>query len=243
MMLKRYLYWVPNLLTSANVLFGVCAILLALDNRIYESAWLSFFAVLFDAVDGRFARWIGHHSEFGKQYDSFADVISFGIFPIVLIYTAFHFETEKFPFLPLVIFVFCSIYRLVRYNLAINLPPSRRSGFSGLPIPASSGFFASFYIMYHDFNWIDLSNVWIQNIIIVSVLFISALMVSKLFYPNFKGGGLRFSFAVIFCLLALYLISSQGFSVILFILFVMYTLSGFFYLFIDKINSRNNSVE
>ena len=230
------------------MLFGVCAILLALDNRIYESAWLSFFAILFDAIDGRFARWVGYHSEFGKQYDSFADIISFGIFPIVLIYASFHFETEKFPLFPLVIFVFCSVYRLVRYNIkddsSKKMPVHQTTGFSGLPIPASSGFFASFYIMYYDFNpdWITLSNVWIQNGIICFILLVSVLMVSKLFYPSFKDGGLLFGFTVIFCLFVLYLISRQGFSIVLFILFSLYLFSGLFFSIVDKLRCKNKLV-
>ena len=154
--LRRGIYLLPAMLTSANLLCGYYAVVAAMTG-----GWENFdhaakaigFAILFDSLDGRIARMTGTNTEFGVQFDSLADVVSFGIAPSVLAYTwGFRSLTSASPitleqvghigWILCLIFLICCAWRLARFNVQ-GMSPSNPKYFVGLPTPAAAGVIAS----------------------------------------------------------------------------------------------------
>lgn len=174
--------WFPNLLTTANLFCGVLAILFvmqALDmgvegrGRFTLAAATICLSALFDALDGRAARALQVTSPFGKELDSLADVVSFGVAPAVLVYQ-YIFREAPFQWMWLIItalFVCCGAGRLARYNVA----GATGRFFTGMPIPAA-GLTITGLAIYSA----DLTLPVIALLVIVS----SCLMISTLRYPN-----------------------------------------------------------
>ena len=77
---------IPNMVTSGNLLCGMFSLILAFDGRFVPAAWMVFFAVIFDGLDGKMARILGGGSQFGMEYDSLADLVSFGVAPAIMMY-------------------------------------------------------------------------------------------------------------------------------------------------------------
>jgi CDP-diacylglycerol--serine O-phosphatidyltransferase len=124
--------WVPNLVTSGNLFCGFLAVIAAVDGNSLQAAILICLAASFDTLDGRTARALGVSGEFGKELDSLADVVSFGVAPALLIYQI---SLHQVPFIGVTaagIFVCCGAGRLARYNL---ISSSDKRFFVGMPIP------------------------------------------------------------------------------------------------------------
>ncbi len=124
--------WVPNLVTSGNLFCGFLAVIAAVDGKAFQAAVLICLAASFDTLDGRTARALGVSGEFGKELDSLADIVSFGVAPALLIYQI---SLRQVPFLGVIaagIFVCCGAGRLARYNL---ISSSDKRFFVGMPIP------------------------------------------------------------------------------------------------------------
>jgi CDP-diacylglycerol--serine O-phosphatidyltransferase len=149
MELKRATAMVPNLFTVANMALGFFAILAAFDRRWIAAPTAIFIAHAMDILDGRVARWLGMTSDFGMQFDSFADWISFGIAPAIMVYLLALDQYERVG-LPLVFFfVLCGAIRLTRFNLKASRhdePPSLN--FTGLPIPIAGGAIAVLVLLF-----------------------------------------------------------------------------------------------
>ena len=131
---RRYL--IPNLVTLGNMFCGYLAIMYATSNRLNESVLTLTIAILLDGLDGRVARKLNATSPFGMEFDSFSDVVSFGVAPAVLTYHwAFVNSANEFGVFMTFIFALCAASRLARFNLM----PSNLKGFSGLPTPGAAG--------------------------------------------------------------------------------------------------------
>jgi CDP-diacylglycerol---serine O-phosphatidyltransferase len=167
---RRGIYLLPALLTSANLLCGYYAVVASLAG-----GWENFdraakaigFAILFDALDGRIARLTGTNTEFGLQFDSLADVVSFGIAPAILAY-AWGFRSltgsnplvlEQIGHLGWILclgFLICCAWRLARFNIQ-GMAPGSSKNFVGLPTPAAAGVLAAivhgFKMPLHDWIW------------------------------------------------------------------------------------------
>lgn len=180
--MKNRRVWFPNLLTTANLFCGFFALLLVIEGTIagdtgrgkYTGAAVTIcLAALFDALDGRAARALHVSSPFGKELDSLADVVSFGIAPAVLIYQAIFVEhpLQVLWILATGLFVCCGAGRLARYNIA------GASGrfFTGMPIPAA-GLTLTGIAVFPSLLSLEL--------IALLVITISCLMISTLRYPN-----------------------------------------------------------
>ncbi len=210
---------IPNLLTAGNLVGGILAIILTLTGRIEMAPLCIFASAIFDFLDGFVARLLKVQSELGKQLDSLADMVTFGVAPGIICYyyllqTQEHLVQDKTvlsaTFLPMIAFsipVF-ALFRLAKFNLDTRQTDS----FIGLPTPAMTLFFAVIPLLGTDAinnpaDWkIDIlmnvvHNTWIfiLLIIIMSVLMVVELPLFSLKFKNFKWGGneIRYIFLTI----------------------------------------------
>ena len=199
------IYLLPNSLTAGNLFFGFLAILQCIQannatdpekisGHFTQAVWFILFGVICDALDGRVARLGGRESLFGKEFDSIADVVSFGIAPSLMMIFLILSPTEGYPFFQqigsLVAFVYllCAGVRLARFNVLTHpmLPPAEQlketKDFLGLPVPAAAGMIASLVLVLNSFDLRGLS-----ILLPALLLAIAVLMVSNVPYPSFKN--------------------------------------------------------
>lgn len=174
---------VPSIFTMLNLFFGFFAIVNALQGKFVTASWLIIIAAVWDGLDGKIARLTHTYSEFGIQFDSITDVVSFGVAPSMLIYKVFLYKLGAagviLSFLPL---LFGAI-RLARFN--VNLDGFEKENFSGLPIPAMAATLSAYVIFNYDL-WEGLKY---APLLIPLVLFLCYLMVSSVEYqmlPKFS---------------------------------------------------------
>lgn len=147
--LKQATAMVPNLFTVANMALGFFAILAAFDHRWVAAPTAIFIAHVMDILDGRVARWMGMTSQFGKEFDSFADWISFGIAPAIMVYLLALESYGRLGLLLTFFFILCGAIRLTRFNLKAGRPDEAPSlNFVGLPIPGAGGFLAVLVLLF-----------------------------------------------------------------------------------------------
>lgn len=164
----------PNLMTVVNLLLGFLAIVSAANGDFVKSGWLIIVAAVCDVLDGKIARALHITSDFGVEFDSLADVVSFGVAPAFLIYSAQLYDLRLFgvmvSFLPLA----AGAIRLARFNTTTTLLDKHH--FVGMPIPAGAGLISSYVIFSHHF-W---DAVHFPGLTIILVLTGSTLMVSTI---------------------------------------------------------------
>jgi CDP-diacylglycerol--serine O-phosphatidyltransferase len=194
--LRRGIFLLPSLFTVANLLCGYYASIAALIGRSEDfdhAAKAIGIAILFDSLDGRIARMTGTNTEFGVQFDSLADVVSFGIAPAILAYawgfrSGFlsiegHHQLGEWAWICCLTFLVCSAWRLARFNVK-GMEPGSNKNFVGMPTPASAGLVAA---IVHACHWLGpiTSKPWsIAWFALLPVL--GGLMVSTVRYYSFK---------------------------------------------------------
>lgn len=212
------IYFLPNLMTALNLacgFFAVVAIVIGLievqkvtgdtplsakeyygiSKKYYEYAILLIFgSCLFDLLDGRLARMGGQESPFGREFDSLADIISFGMAPAMLLSRAVLFPLpNNIGWVIALVYLVCGALRLARFNCLAALPkkPGDSTDFRGLPIPMAAGFISSvtFLLIYLYQNDHELG-LW-KYILAGAMLGLSLLMISDVRYPSFKKVGWR----------------------------------------------------
>ena len=162
----------PNMVTSGNLLCGLFSLILVLHGRYVPAAWLVFFAVIFDGFDGKVARMLGGGSQFGLEFDSLADLVSFGTAPAVLMYQVYVRELYIFGAVAASFFALCVALRLARFNV-VHVP----GPFQGLPCPAGGLFVSSFVIAGLNLP------AWVMAFVLAGV---GLLMISSIPYANMK---------------------------------------------------------
>ena len=162
----------PNMVTSGNLLCGLFSLILVLHGRYIPAAWLVFFAVIFDGFDGKVARMLGGGSQFGMEFDSLADLVSFGTAPAILLYQVSVRSLHLWGAVAACFFALCVALRLARFNV-VHVP----GPFQGLPCPAGGLFVSSFVIA-----GVKLP-AWVMAVILVGV---GLLMISSIPYANMK---------------------------------------------------------
>jgi CDP-diacylglycerol--serine O-phosphatidyltransferase len=203
MSLRRATAVVPSLFTVGNMALGFYAITESFNGRWVHAATAIFVGHVLDILDGRVARWMGLASPFGGEFDSFADLMTFGIAPAIAIYLIALKDFGRLGFLLAFFYVLCGALRLARFNLksleksAAPANPEQpvSHNFSGLPIPGAGGFIAvlvllfGFYDEAHQGRTLSLIYNQIPYLragIPVIVFGLSLLMVSKVQYVSFK---------------------------------------------------------
>lgn len=216
------IHFLPSLFTTGNVFCGFYAIIAAMNNQIYMAAWAIVLGTVFDALDGRIARLTKTTSAFGVQYDSLADIISFGMAPAILIFIWQLKPFGRVGWMAAFLFLICGALRLARFN-AMD-PELKENHFIGLPIPAAALVIVSIVIATEDKFFTKLHPVFI----VIIVYLLAFLMVSNIKYPAFKKLNLkkRVSFTrFVFFVLLLYVFATIP-RIFLLILSLSYTLLG-----------------
>ena len=134
---SRSIFLLPSLLTTANLFCGFLALLLTVQSRFVEAAIAIFVAMVMDLLDGRVARLMKATSQFGVEYDSLADVVSFGVAPAFLVYSFALADLGRSAWFAAFLFVICAALRLARFNVYTGVTDKRY--FVGLSTPAASG--------------------------------------------------------------------------------------------------------
>lgn len=205
---KIKIYFLPNLLTAGNLFCGFVALTKIVEADVSEGKfgdikWALFFillACIFDLFDGRVARMGGVESPFGREFDSLADLISFGVAPAFLVhrivlhdvFTGPPFDHPELGWFIASIYLLCGAFRLARFNCLAALPAgSGGKEFLGFPIPSAAGLVASLTLLIVRLDEIDKSMGKLKYMLPVVLVFLSFMMVSTVKYPSFKGLGLR----------------------------------------------------
>jgi len=179
--MRKGIYILPNLFTTGNLFCGFWAIISVLDEKFVYAAVAILLACVFDILDGKVARLSGATSKFGVQYDSLADLVSFGIAPAMLAFSWALRPYGKFGWLAAFVFVACGALRLARFNVLSSSGEVKY--FKGLPIPAAASMVALTILLY--LRLIETG--WVKDIIILVMIWVLAfLMVSNIRYFSFK---------------------------------------------------------
>ncbi len=211
---SNLLYILPNLFTASSIFVGVISIVEASKGHFVLASWLILLALIFDGLDGRIARMTNTTSQFGVEFDSLADIISFGIAPAMLMYFFVGHNFGRFGILVSALYVIFGAIRLARFN--ISTAKTDPNVFIGLPIPTAAIFVSMWILLFHKYT---LENYSI--ILLFLALGVAILMVSNFRYPSFKKVKLNkpmvFKTMIIAVILAslLYLFSAEGFALII----------------------------
>jgi len=178
--LSRGLFLLPTLFTVGNLFCGYLSIWRSIDGNFTAAAVLIIAAAVLDALDGRVARWTHSTSEFGEEYDSLADLVSFGVAPAVLAHSWGLADFQSLGWMASFLFVVCGSMRLARFNIQTKVVDKRY--FVGLPIPAAAGTIAALVLATPE-RLVDRR--WMAGLLVLTVL-LSYLMISTIRYRSFK---------------------------------------------------------
>lgn len=186
MRLRRGAYLLPSLFTIGNIFLGFFSIVSALRGDLPRAAILIFIAAILDGLDGRIARLTGTESDFGREFDALADVVTFGITPALLAYLDLTWGGYgRLAWLVPLLYLVCTATRLARFNVQTRTIDSRY--FVGLPAPAAAGSIAALLLFAHERELSEL----LRLPLLLALLVVGSLMVSTFRYPSFKQFDLR----------------------------------------------------
>ncbi|MDA0690522.1 MAG: CDP-diacylglycerol--serine O-phosphatidyltransferase [Nitrospinae bacterium] len=178
--LKKGIHILPSLFTTGNVFCGFYAFIAVFKEMYYVAAWAIVLAIVFDILDGRIARMTKTTSAFGVQYDSLADIISFGMAPAFLVYSWVLQPFDRVGWMAAFLFLLCAALRLARFN--VTKPDVKGKHFLGLPTPAAAAILASIVIGFEDLFATRLNPI----VMVIVVYLLAFLMVSNIKYPAMK---------------------------------------------------------
>src|SRR5436189_3070186 len=236
------IYLLPNLMTAGNLFCGFTATLKILEgallqstnvdlasDRFHEAIWFILGAFVFDFLDGRIARLGGHESPFGREFDSLADIVSFGLAPALMVYRVVLQEFPRACWIIAVIYLACGALRLARLNSAgpMHTGPAHQNTFTGLTIPAAPGSMAAITLFllwlaegeHHLGNW--------KFVLPPLLLFLSFMMFSRFQYPSFKAVNWKTKksiprFLVIIVVLIFTVLNYEWMPAVLFLAYLLY---------------------
>lgn len=236
------IYLLPNLMTAGNLFCGFAATLRILQGSLLQAAgqsaivlfhdaiWFILGACIFDLLDGRLARLGGHESPFGREFDSLADIVSFGLAPALLIFRIVLRESPHFGWLVAFVYLVCGALRLARFNcIAAAGGPGADRDFKGFPIPAAAGVIASLTLFL---LWLRQGEHEIgpwKYALPCLMLFLSFMMFSGFRYPSFKGVNWRTQRSIprflAICIVLIF--TAMNYEWMPAIIFIAYLLYGF----------------
>jgi len=221
---RRGIYLLPNLFTTAALFAGFYAIVQAMNVNFDQAAVAVFVAMLLDGLDGRVARLTRTQSAFGAEYDSLADMVSFGAAPALVMYEWALRDLGKLGWIAAFVYVAGAALRLARFNTLLEVADKR--WFLGLPSPSAAAVVAGLVWMVDDLGYDPEPLRWLAWAVTV---FAGLTMISNVRYWSFKTINLKKSVPfVAVCLIAIVLagIAYQP-ATALFAVFVVYALSGY----------------
>ena len=222
---RRGIYLLPNAFTTAALFCGFYAIVMAMNQKFEHAAWAIFIAMILDGLDGRIARLTNTQSEFGAQYDSLSDMVSFGAAPALVIYEwSLRGLPGKWGWIAAFVYCAGAALRLARFNTNIEVVDKRF--FQGLPSPAAAAMVAGFILLMNDLEFAGNQLAWVSWTI---ALFAGLTMVTNVPFYSFKDVNFRKSvpFIVVFLLALFFALISIDPPKVLFPIFVAYGLSGY----------------
>jgi len=239
-MIRNKIYLIPNLLTTGSILCGFISIIYSFDGNLLIAANLLFASFILDGLDGRIARITKTTSDFGAQYDSLADVVSFGVAPAIFLYQWFLKDINFFinSWLELGVII-ASLYlvsvllRLARFNTT-----NSKDFFIGLPCPTGAILVCLAYIVLNKTN-IDISQY--KEISVFLSLLVSFLMISKISYFSFKNinDQEKIKFYWLFFIIIVLVTTLINPPMVLLLLAIIYALSGLLINIYRQFKKRN----
>jgi CDP-diacylglycerol--serine O-phosphatidyltransferase len=210
------------LFTIGNMLLGFYAVVRGFRGDFWQAAILIFVAGILDGLDGRIARMTGTESEFGKEYDSLADLLTFGVAPALLAFFWGLRDFGRIGWLVPLFYLVCTATRLARFNVQTRVVDSRY--FVGLPCPAAAGALASILFYVPDREW----RPYMDILVTVALVCLGVLMVSTFRYKSFKQIDLRkrWSYRMLLPVAAVLLVVAVEPPAFFLAVAVLYTLSG-----------------
>jgi CDP-diacylglycerol---serine O-phosphatidyltransferase len=178
---KRGIYILPNLFTTASLFCGFYSIIASMKGDFHLAAVSILIAIVLDGLDGRIARITNTTSSFGSQYDSLSDLVAFGVAPSLLVYSWALAPYGKWGWLAAFMFVACGALRLARFNVQIGLIESKV--FNGLPIPGAAAVVGTGVLL---FFYLGGEGRFYNLAIPIAVTGLSLLMVSSVKFYSFK---------------------------------------------------------
>ncbi len=219
---KRGIYLLPNLLTTAGLFAGFYAIVSAMQGFFDIAAIAMFIAMIADTLDGRVARLLHASTDFGVQYDSLSDMVSFGIAPALVLFSWSLKDLGKLGWLIAFLYAACVALRLARFNVQTGETDKRY--FIGLACTPAAAVVASMVWYFHNYQHT------IYSLITVAIvtLALSACMISNVLYRSFKEIDLKgkTSFLNIFIIVLVFVAISLNPPLVLLIIFSLFALSG-----------------
>ncbi|OGR26901.1 MAG: CDP-diacylglycerol--serine O-phosphatidyltransferase [Desulfobacterales bacterium RIFOXYA12_FULL_46_15] len=218
---KKSIYILPNLFTSMNLFCGYYSITAAVQFKFIEAAVAILIGSVFDLLDGKIARATHTTSKFGIEYDSLADLITFGLAPALLMFLWALQSTGRYGWSATLLFAACGALRLARFNTGTSSGPD----FEGLPIPAAAAMNVSLVLFFYR---LGIEPEPYKSAILVLMFILSFCMVSSFPYKSLKKisifKSLKFN-RFVGMILVLILIATEPY-ILLFIVFLLYVLSG-----------------
>lgn len=223
---RRGIYLLPNLFTTAALFAGFYAIVQAMNGNFEQAAIAIFVAMVLDGLDGRVARLTHTQSEFGAEYDSLSDMVSFGVAPALIMYEWALKEMGQWGWIAAFIYCTCAALRLARFNTNIDVLDKRF--FQGLPSPAAAALMAGLIWVMLDFQVAGTDIKWLAFIV---TLFAGLTMVSNI--PFYSGKEINLKkrvpfVTILFLVLFFFVLIPSHPPVVLFCLFACYAFSGYF---------------
>ena len=215
------IYILPNLFTAASIFAGVFSMISAIESNFIQAAWLILLSLIFDGLDGRVARLTNTCSKFGVEFDSLADMVSFGVAPALLMYLFIGHDFARFGVVVSALFVIFGAIRLARFN--VMTAQTEPSVFIGVPIPTAAVFISLLVLVFEKYG---IKMEYGVIIMILSIL-VSFLMVSNIRYPSFKKVDftpkhkMKLLVAILFSALSIFIYPIEGFA-LLFTLYILY---------------------
>jgi CDP-diacylglycerol--serine O-phosphatidyltransferase len=244
--MSRGVYLLPSVFTIGNMLLGFYAVVLGFrayggagEHLFARAALLVFVAAILDGLDGRIARMVGTESDFGREYDSLADAITFGVAPALLTFFWGLHEFGRVGWLVPVFFMVCCVTRLARFNVQVKIVDSRY--FVGLPTPAAACAICSILFFSPDREW----QAYMEALVLVSLVVVGMLMVSTFRYKSFKKFDLRrrWSYRALIPVAAVILVTAIYPPAFFLAIAVLYTLSGPAAWLWGRLRPRHETVE
>jgi len=219
-------FWLPNALTTGALWAGFYAIVAAIDHNFSRAGIAIFVAMIFDGLDGRVARWTNTQSEFGKEYDSLSDMVSFGVAPAIVAYqfgvariADYNAVWGKLGWLATFLYAACAAMRLARFNSRVATADKRF--FEGLPSPSAAAAVAGFIWLASEY---ELSGLPALVLAFVVTTVIGLLMMSRFAYWSGKELNVRgrVRWAYLLVIPVAYILISAGPGEALFVMFAAY---------------------
>jgi len=221
--ISRGIYVLPNLITSGSLFAGFYSIAATYTGQFEKAATAIIVGVVLDGLDGRVARMTKTTTKFGVEYDSLADLVSFGVAPAFLVYGWALSRFGRWGWLAAFLYLICGALRLARFNVQIHTV--EKGKFNGLPIPAAATFVASMILLFY---YLGGSGNFKHIAVLLAIYVLAFLMISTIRFNNFKDlepfRRRPFNTLVVFIFLALLMVAEP--QVMIFLFVSAYIVSG-----------------